>query len=281
VSTGDFHGLRTEVVETEHLRVEVAADAGPRVVRLSTPGGTNVFAETPNSGWDTVHGRPFKLLGGHRLWSAPECPLAEQVPDDEPVDVRVDGATVTAQRGARELELRLADDGPRVRVRHVLTNDSSSPVRVAAWALTQLRPGGIAVVPLGGSGGPEQLPDRNIVLWPYSSLEDPRFALTDRELRVQAKPGESFFKVGCLNARERPRTRSMTRRSSSASTPNRTPSTPTAARTSRCTCATSSSSSRRSVRCACCRPGEGSSTSRSGSSVPDDNALPISRIAFS
>jgi hypothetical protein len=199
VSIGDFHGLRTEVVETEHLRVEVTVDAGPRVVRLSTPGGTNVFAETPNAGWDTVHGRPFRLLGGHRLWFAPEPPREQQVPDDDPVDVRVDGATVTAQRGARELELRLADDGPRVRVRHVLTNDSNSRVRVAAWALTQLRPGGVAVVPLGGSGGPEQLPDRNVVLWPYSSLEDPRFALTDRELRVQAKPGESFFKVGCLN----------------------------------------------------------------------------------
>jgi hypothetical protein len=199
VSAGDFHGLRTEVVETAHLRVEVAVDAGPRIVRLSTPGGTNVFAETPNAGWETVHGRPFRLLGGHRLWSAPECPLAQQVPDDEPVDVRVDGATITAARGPRLLELQLADDGPRVRVRHVLTNDTKAPARIAAWALTQLRPGGVAIVPLGGNGGPEQLPDRNIVLWPYSSLDDPRFALADRELRVHAKPGESFFKVGCLN----------------------------------------------------------------------------------
>lgn len=199
MSTGDFHGLRTEVVESAHLRVEVAVDAGPRIVRLSTPGGRNVFAETPNAGWDTVHGRPFRLLGGHRLWTAPECPLEEQVPDDEPVDVRVDGTTVTAQRGARWLELRLADDGPRARVRHVLTNDTGAPARIAAWALTQLRPGGVAIVPLGGNRGPEQLPDRNIVLWPYSSLDDPRFTFADRELRVHAEPGESFFKVGCLN----------------------------------------------------------------------------------
>ena len=197
MSAGDFHGLRTEVVETAHLRVETAVDAGPRIVRLSKPGGANVFAETPTAGWPTVHGRPFRLLGGHRLWAAPEPPLDQQVPDDEPVDVQVDDATVTVRKDGRLLELRL--DGTRVHVRHVLTNDTDSTVRIAAWALTQLRPGGVAVVPLGSDGGPEQLPDRNVVLWPYSSLGDPRFALADREVRVRAIPGDGFFKVGCLN----------------------------------------------------------------------------------
>lgn len=197
MSAGEFHGLRTEVVETAHLRVEVAVDAGPRVVRLSTPGGANVFAETPDAGWDTVHGRPFRLLGGHRLWSAPECPLEEQLPDDEPVDVRVDGGTVVVQDATRRIELTL--DGPRVRARHVLTNAGGETVRVAAWALTQLRPGGVAVLPLGRDGGPEQLPDRKIVLWRYSSLDDPRFALADDAARVHAVPADGYFKVGCLN----------------------------------------------------------------------------------
>lgn len=197
MSTGDFHGLRTEVVETPQLRIEVAVDAGPRIVRLSKPGGANVFAETPDAGWDTVHGRPFRLLGGHRLWAAPEPPLEQQVPDDEPVDVQTGNGTVVVSKGARRIELRL--DGTRVHVRHELTNDRDAPTRVAAWALTQLRPGGVARVPLGGDGKPEQLPDRNVVLWPYSTLADPRFELTDRELRVHAKPAPSFFKVGCLN----------------------------------------------------------------------------------
>lgn len=189
--------MRTEVVETAELRLEVAVDAGPRIVHLSKPGGANVFAETPDAGWETVYGRPFRLLGGHRLWSAPEVAPEQQVPDDEPVDVRVEDATVTVQKDARRIELQL--DGTRVRVRHVLTNDGDAPIRVAAWALTQLRPGGVAVVPLGADGGPEQLPDRNVVLWPYSSLGDSRFELTDRELRVHAKPAPGYFKVGCLN----------------------------------------------------------------------------------
>jgi hypothetical protein len=199
VSAGDFHGLRTEIVESAHLRVELALDAGPRIVRLSKPGGANVFAETPDAGWDTVHGRPFRLLGGHRLWSAPECPLEQQVPDDEPVEVHVEDGMITVHRDARHIELQLAADGPRVRVRHVLRNDTGASVRIAAWALTQLRTGGVAVLPLGGDGGPQQLPDRNLVLWPYSSLGDTRFSLSDKEVRVHAKPAPGFFKVGYLN----------------------------------------------------------------------------------
>ena len=189
----------TEALESAHLRVELAVDAGRPIVHLSLPGGENVFAETPDAGWDTVHGRPFRLLGGHRLWSAPECPLEEVVPDDVPVDVHVDGATVSVRDEARLIELTLANDAPRVRVRHVFTNLRDEPVRIAAWALTQLRPGGVAVLPLGRDGGPEQLPDRTVVLWPYSSLGDPRLELADDAIRVHARPAPGYFKVGSLN----------------------------------------------------------------------------------
>lgn len=199
-------GLRAQVVENEHLRVEVALDAGPRVVWLSLPGGRNVFAETPEIGWPTVHGRPYRLLGGHRLWSSPECPLEEQVPDDEPVIVRgltdgieLEGTTPTHDGLTRRLQIRPAADGPRVHVTHVLENRGDRTVRAAVWALTQVAPGGVAVLPLAGGGGSDQLPNRNVVLWPYSSVDDPRFALSDGEIRVFATGDGGFFKTGCLN----------------------------------------------------------------------------------
>jgi len=198
--------LRTGCVENDHVRLEFALDAGPRIVHFSLRDGRNVFAETPDAGWETVHGRPYRLLGGHRLWSSPECPLNEQVPDDAPVGVRMldggvelTGSTLTHDGLARRIELRLTSDRPGVRVLHVLENKTDQAVRAAAWALTQLTPGGVAVLPLpAGDGDGEQLPNRNVVLWPYSSVRDARLELADDAIRVATSTGPPF-KVGCLN----------------------------------------------------------------------------------
>jgi hypothetical protein len=201
----DFHGLRTGVLEDEHVRIEFTLDAGPRIVRFSAPGLPNIFAETPEAGWETVHGRPYRLLGGHRLWSSPECPLDEQVPDDAPVGVEslddgvvLIGGTPTHEGLARRIEIRLASG--RVRITHVLANPTDRPIRAAVWALTQVRPGGVAVLPsLGEADDGDQLPNRNLVLWPYSSVGDPRFTLGDETIRVAATPDPGLFKLGYLN----------------------------------------------------------------------------------
>jgi hypothetical protein len=204
---GDYHGLRTGVVENDHLRIEFTLEAGPRIVRFSTRGGRNVFAETPDAQWETVHGRPYRLLGGHRLWSSPECPLAEQVPDDAPLGVtlqgdRVDlvGSTATHEGLSRRIELRIAPDVPRVHVTHVLENGTDRSLRAAVWALTQVTPGGVAVLPLPtGELDGAQLPNRNVVLWPYTSLDDPRLAIADDAIRVAATGDDRLLKVGYLN----------------------------------------------------------------------------------
>jgi hypothetical protein len=194
-------------IENDHVRLEFAQDAGPRVLHFSLRDGRNVFAETPDAGWETVHGRRYRLLGGHRLWSSPECPLNRQVPDDVPVGVRMlddgvelTGGTLTHDGLARRIELRLTQDRPSVRVLHVLENQTDHPVRVAAWALTALAHGGVAVLPLpSGDGNGAQLPNRNVVLWPYSSVYDPRLQLSDDAIRVATAPNSEPFKVGCLN----------------------------------------------------------------------------------
>jgi hypothetical protein len=204
---GDFHGLRTGIYESDHVRIEFTLDAGPRVVRFSAAGGRNVFAETPDAQWDTVHGRPFRLLGGHRLWSSPECPLEEQPPDDAPVavgwhddGVDLEGGTTTHEGLSRRVELRVAPDGPRVHVTHVLANAGDRAVRAAAWALTQVAPGGVAVLPLAARAlDGDQLPNRNFVLWPYASLDDSRLELGDDAIRVSSTADDNPFKVGCLN----------------------------------------------------------------------------------
>jgi hypothetical protein len=67
-----FFGRRTLALDNGQVRVEVLAETGPRIVRLLLAGDElNLLAETPDISWATPWG-DYELLGGHRLWCAPE-----------------------------------------------------------------------------------------------------------------------------------------------------------------------------------------------------------------
>ncbi len=56
---------------------------------------------------------------------------------------------------------------------HEIRNAAASPMVLAPWAITQLRPGGVAVVPDPPRGSGPQA-DRSIVFWPYTDPGDGR-----------------------------------------------------------------------------------------------------------
>ena len=111
------------------------------------------MAVVPDATLEHPRGTPFRLLGGHRLWVAPEVPSITYEPDDRPCAVAAIGGGVRVEAtpdGAwlvKALEVRAAGD--RWIVDHELRNASGRPVSVAPWAITQLRPGGTAMLPLG------------------------------------------------------------------------------------------------------------------------------------
>ena len=77
----DFHGYPTGVLQNTHLRLEYLTHAGPRIVRLFPAGSEdNLLGEFPDIGWDSPRGY-FDLIGGHRLWAAPEEPGMSYLPD--------------------------------------------------------------------------------------------------------------------------------------------------------------------------------------------------------
>jgi hypothetical protein len=206
VEEGVLHGRRTGIVENDVLRLEFLLDAGPRIVRFQLhERPENVLSETPHLSWPTAYGSRFEMIGGHRLWVAPEAPAEEQVPDDRPVDVsrRADavelrGNTLSREGFRPQIAVTLDASGADIRVRHTLTNESDSTHVVAAWAITAFAVGGVATLPQATEavGGQEQLPNRWFALWPYSSLEDPRLELGDEAIRIHAKPGEGWLKLG-------------------------------------------------------------------------------------
>ena len=95
--TDGFYGLPTRTVANDHLRLDVLAEAGPRIVRLFLAGlDENQLAETPDVKWETPSGE-YCLQGGHRLWHSPEASPRSSIPDNSGLEIEEveDGVLLT------------------------------------------------------------------------------------------------------------------------------------------------------------------------------------------
>jgi len=207
--TSDYYGLPTCIIRNKHLRLEFLAEAGPRIVRLMLAGSDeNQLAEAPDVHWTTPYGEYF-LRGGHRLWHAPEAVPSSSVPDNSGLVIEelLNGAVRLSQppepdtKIRKSLEIRLHDDRPAVTVCHELWNGGAWPAELAPWAITQMRLGGVAVLPqrVEPMDSDGVVPNRHLVLWPYTHWQDPRLRLGDEFVLIEAQPQPSIFKVGYLN----------------------------------------------------------------------------------
>ncbi len=204
--TTDFHGLPTRSLQNDHLRLDYLAEAGPRLIRLMLAGSTdNLLAETPDAHWPTPFGE-YSLRGGHRVALAPEALELSYVPDDTglliedlPQGVRLIGPTEAASGVSKSIEVQLHPDQPALTLRHAVRNDRAEPIEIAAWAITLLAPGGIAVAPLRTTAVRNRhRPDRQIVLWPYSSWQDERLLTDDDYMWINVQPRSAELKIGLL-----------------------------------------------------------------------------------
>ena len=202
----DFYGLPIRSIENAHLRVDFLAQAGPRLVRLFLAGSTdNLLAEVPEAHWPTPWGE-YHLRGGHRVSIAPEALELSYVPDDTgliveelPTGVRLMRPTEAASGVSKSIELQLHPDRPALTLRHAVQNDRSEPITIAAWAVTQLPVGGIAVASLRLTDVVNRhAPDRSLVLWPYTSWHDERLFADDDYVWIDAQPVEEELKIGVL-----------------------------------------------------------------------------------
>lgn len=175
----------------------VSLDFGPRILFFGSPGGKNQLYVNQKDFQENRGQESYRFYGGHRLWAAPEDPLKTYVPDNEPVQWRQNGKDLTIIQPAsqrqpleKELCIRMDEDRPLVTIHHYLTNQSPASIRFAAWALTQVDSGGMAIMPLPprGSHGENLLPTSSLVLWAYTNLADPRWRWDYQFIRVQQDP---------------------------------------------------------------------------------------------
>jgi len=167
-----------------HAELIVTLDVGPRVISYRTAGGENVFRMFD----EQLGGRgEAKWLprGGHRFWLAPEDPVLSYIPDNGPVahcevstfEVEMENPPNEQMPIRKRLSVALDPQSNRVRVMHRAENRGDRPWRCATWGLSVMRPGGLEIIPLPppGSWPRDLLPNRNLVLWPYTDLCDPRW----------------------------------------------------------------------------------------------------------
>lgn len=209
--TGDYYGLPTLSISSPHLHLEFLAEAGPRLVRLYLTGSDrNLLAELPNvEPVETTYGS-FQFLGGHRLWHGPENLPRTYVPDSEGLEVeeietgqawRLTGALEKPTGIQKEIEVRLHTDRPAITLTHRLHNRGLWAMELAPWAITQLPLGGVAVLPQTTTTLDENglLPNRQLVLWPYTRWNDLRLEVDDDYILVRAVPQLPPVKIGYFN----------------------------------------------------------------------------------
>ena len=100
---------------------------------------------------------------------------------------------------SKSIEVQLHPDRPALTLRQTVRNDRSEPIEIAAWSITQLPLGGLAVAPLRArQDGNRHRPDRQLVLWPYTSWQDARLFADDDYVWIDAQPDEEELKIGLL-----------------------------------------------------------------------------------
>jgi hypothetical protein len=189
------------------VELVVTSDVGPRVIRFGFVGGQNVFKEFPDQLGKSGEAQ-FQLRGGHRVWKAPEDPVASWAPDNVPVQIELADDGLTAREAVepltklqKEIEIHLAPSGTDVTVIHRIANHSLFPLEYSVWAMSMMAQGGVAITGFPPRGKhPIDLAATNpLVMWAYTDLSDPRWKFTKKYLLRQNPNAADPQKIGLFN----------------------------------------------------------------------------------
>lgn len=198
--------MEKRTLQNEFLTLEYLTHS-LRISGLTPMGKPNLFADLSDEPPISTPYGDFYFRGGHRLWHAPEAMPRTYAPDTGELKITElsDGVILETQTepgtGIRKrIEIRLASDKPSLTLTHTLINDGMWGVELAPWAITQLRLGGTAILPLplGNVDAAGLLPNRQLSFWSYTRLSDPRLSLRDDFILFHADALPPF-KIGYFN----------------------------------------------------------------------------------
>lgn len=203
-----YRGLDCIRLSNGSLHLWLTKDIGLRIIGLASMQGDDVLADLPHAAIALADGGSYRLRGGHRLWYAPERPETTYIPDDRPVATSVGEHGVTQVQPVDERtgiqkswRVSLREREGRVKIEHRLQNRGENSFRLAPWAITMLKPGGVAICPQHSGLADEHgvLPNRRIVLWPYTPVASPHIQWRDEALFIEASMKADALKIGWSN----------------------------------------------------------------------------------
>jgi hypothetical protein len=205
MKTTRFLNLDCIELANDTLSLLVTQSVGPRVISLRYQGGDNLFAELPDFNIETPAGF-YHFYGGHRLWRAPEDIQTTYYLDNLPVDISPAKNSLIATQPEtgtglkKSIHLTLGASRPRVQLIHTFTNIGEYPMTLAPWAITQLKPGGISILP-HSTNDTGLLPNRQFALWPYTDIRSPHIHWGNRYTLIHANMIGGALKIGFPNVR--------------------------------------------------------------------------------
>lgn len=193
-------------MENGLIRLIITTDVGPRIIYCSFNERENLFHQNREQ-QGLMDDAEWHIYGGHRLWHSPQVGYRPNQPDNVPVQWNIlegERLSLTSSmeqetRVQKVIEIEMAQEEPSVVVRHRIYNRGVWPVKLAPWALTVMREGGMEVFPV-----PQEdtrfLPNYAISFWPWTKPNDHRFTLGDRYMFLrQDESDERWFKIGYRN----------------------------------------------------------------------------------
>lgn len=205
-----YHGWDNNLrISNSLVELLVTLDVGPRVLVYKTFHGSDVF-KVYKEQLGKSHENQWCIRGGHRLWLAPEDEIMTYHRDNKPASYRQDPATgevfiesvqTEPVRIRKILGITMANVGTHVTVRHLAVNESDRPATLATWGLSVMEPGGVAVIPQPplGQHPRDLLPNRGVVIWPYTDLSEARWSLGPKYWTLRQDPKGLPAKLGLIH----------------------------------------------------------------------------------
>lgn len=203
-----YRGLDCIRLSNRSISAWLTKSVGLRVIGLGLESQEDLLAHLPQAAIELPDDEDYQLRGGHRLWYAPERPESTYVPDNQPVETVIGEEQVDQIQPVdrptgiqKAWTIQLDETDAQVTLEHRLSNRGESLVRLAPWAITMLRPGGVGILPqqLGKSDEHGLLPNRHLVLWPYTRMASPHILWGDKAVFVEAELEGDALKIGLPN----------------------------------------------------------------------------------